>query len=95
MMHGVDGFNGAMPMFNGRLEAKLVGKTLEECWAWAFPDSHGAVPLHIAVPAHGARASAGAAEVPAQHQEVDDLLNVCNRVLVLGQSHRPAADHCL
>ena len=55
-----------MPMFNGRLETKLVGETLEERWAWAFPDSHSAITLHIAVATHGARTGAGAAEVSAE-----------------------------
>ena len=45
--------------------------------------------------AHGARARAGAADLAAQQEEVDDLLNVRDRVLVLRQPHRPADDCAL
>ena len=42
--------------------------------------------------AHGARARAGAAQLPAKQKQIDDLLNVRDRVLVLRQPHRPADD---
>ena len=57
-----------------------------------LPDAHRAIALHVAVAAHRAGARARAAEVAAQQQQVDDLLDVGDRVLVLGEAHGPAGD---
>ena len=55
-------------------------------------DAHRAIALHVAVPAHRAQARARPPDVAAQQQQVDDLLDVGDRVRVLGEAHRPAGD---
>ena len=82
-------------MFNGRLKSKLISETLQERGAWSLPDTHGAVALHIAVTAYRACACTGASKMTAKQKKVDDLLDVRHRVLVLRETHRPAADHGL
>ncbi len=63
--------------------------------AHLLPDAHRAVALHVAVAAHRTEAGAAPPDLPAQEREVDDALHVGDAVFVLGDAHRPAADHPL
>ena len=82
-------------MMTWRLEIKFRSQLVEKIIARLLPDSHRAIALHVAMAAHRAQTCARLAELSAQHHEIDDLLNVRDGVLVLGQAHRPAEDHAL
>ena len=84
--------DGVEAVLARRLEAELVAEPVEEARRAPSPDAHGAVALHVGVAAHRAQPGAGLADVAAQQQQVDDLLDRRDRVLVLGQAHRPADD---
>src|SRR5205085_2460011 len=73
-----------------RLEVELARERVQENFRRSLPDAHRSVALHVRVAAHGARARAGAAQLPAKQKQIDYLLNVRDRVLVLRQPHRPA-----
>ena len=60
-----------------------------------LPDAHRAIALHVAVAAHRTDARTRLADVAAQEQQVDDLLDVGDGVLVLREAHRPASDHAI
>ena len=85
-LHGVDA------VLAGRLEAELVAEGVEERLRHLLPDAHGAVALHVAVPADGGGAGARLADVAAQQQQVDDLLDRVDALLVLREAHRPGDD---
>ena len=80
------------PCSRGGAKPNSSLQRVEEGRGRAFEDAHGAVALDVAVAAHRADPGAGAADVAAQQQEVDDLADGGDRVLVLGQAHRPADD---
>lgn len=90
--HGPDGVHGVPAVPGGRSEAELPLQGVQEILRHALPDAHGAVALYVAVAAHRAHARSRLPDVPAQHQEVDDLADGGHAVLVLGQAHRPADD---
>src|SRR3990167_3396304 len=88
--HGVDRLDGVVALRARYLEVKALLQRIEKSRRRALIDAHGAIALHVAVAAHWAQASAGAAEVAAQQLQVDDLLNGRHRVVVLGDAHGPA-----
>jgi hypothetical protein len=49
--------------------------------------------LDIRVPAYRQGAGAGAPDIAAQQQEVDDLLDVLGAVTMLGNAHAPRRDN--
>ena len=85
----------SMPCLRRRREVKLLAELVHELVVHPLPDAHGAIALHIRVAAHRARARAGAADVPAEQEEIHDLLDRADGVLVLRQAHRPADDDAL
>ena len=76
-------------------EAELGLERGEEALGHPLPDAHGAVALHVAVPADGRGARARLADVAAEQQEVDDLLDRRDGLPLLGQAHRPGDDHAV
>src|SRR5438046_8946351 len=79
-------------MFFGRSEIKLAAQLFHERVAHVLANAHGAIPLHIRMPAHRTRTRAGAANVTTEQEKIHHLLNGRDGILVLGQTHRPAAD---
>jgi hypothetical protein len=92
-MHSLDSVHGIETVLPRRFESELFAKIIEELHTGLFPNTHRAIALNIAVPAHRAQASARLPDLAPQKHQVDDFLNVRNCVFVLRQSHRPAADH--
>ena len=80
------------PWSRGRGEGELLVERVVERRRHPLEDPHGPVALDVGVPAHGADAGAGAADVALQEQEVDDLAQRLDRVLVLREPHGPAHD---
>src|SRR5258708_1314711 len=78
-----------------RLKIEFRAQLLQKLFAWLFPNSHSAIALHVAVAAHRTQPGPRLPNLSAQKHEVDDLLNVGDSVLMLGQAHRPAKDHAL
>src|ERR1051326_8978838 len=70
------------------LEIKSFAQPVEERFGGSFPDTHGAITLHVAVTAYRTKSCAGLSDLPAQEHQVHDLLDICNRVLMLRQTHR-------
>ena len=87
-----DRVDGVEAVLARRLEAELVAQRVEEVRRALLPDAHGAVALHVGVAAHRAQPGARLADVAAQQQHVDDLLDRRDGVAVLGEAHRPADD---
>jgi hypothetical protein len=80
-------------MLHGGREAELTPELRHEVVVHPLPDSHGAIALHVGMPAHRARSGALPADMSAEQQKIHHLLNGGDRVLVLGQPHRPATDN--
>src|SRR5258707_6931241 len=78
-----------------RLKIEFRAQLLQKLFAWLFPNSHSAIALHVAVAAHRTQPGPRLPNLSAQKHEVDDLLNVGDSVLMLGQAHRTAKDHAL
>src|SRR6185369_1026274 len=53
----------------------------------------GAIALHVAVAADRTKTGARFSQLPAQQHQIDDLLDVGDRVLVLSQTHGPTKNH--
>lgn len=90
--HRPDRVHRVQPVGAWRVEAEFPLQGVQEGVRHLFPDTHRAVALHIAVAAHRTGTRARPSQVPAQHQEVDDLPDGGDTVLVLGDSHGPADD---
>lgn len=92
---GLDGADDVVAVVARRGDPELRVEGVQEGGGGALEDAHGAVALHVGVAADGADAGAGAADVAAQQQEVDDLADGRHGVLVLGEAHGPADDGAL
>ena len=90
--HLFDCFHGVGAMLSGRSELKFLAELLHESVAHAFPDSHGAIALHVGMAADRTGSRAGPADVAAEQHKIHDLLDSGDGILVLGQPHRPAAN---
>ncbi len=73
-------------------ELELAVERREEPLGRLLVDPHGAVALHVGVPADGTYSGARTADVALQEEHVDDVAQRGDRMLVLGESHRPAHD---
>ena len=71
--HGPDGVHRVQAVLGRWSEPELALQSVQERLRHPLPDAHRAVALHVAVPAHRADAGPGAAEIAAQHEEVDDF----------------------
>src|SRR5437870_5015352 len=76
-------------------EIEFRTEAFKKLFARLFPDAHGAITLHVAMTTDRTKSRARFANLAAQKHQVDDLLNVADRVLVLRQTHRPAKDYAL
>src|SRR3954469_15365488 len=88
----VDGVDRIEPVLAGRVDAGRLLQRVEEGGLRLLPDSHRPVALDVAVAADGADAGTGLSDRSPQEQDVDYLTDVVDRVLVLGEPHRPAND---
>ena len=88
-VHRLQGVGAVLPRHR---EAELALEGGEEPLGHPLPDAHRAVALHVAVPADGRRARARLADVAAQEQQVDDLLDGRDGLPLLGQAHGPGDD---
>src|SRR5216110_946938 len=79
-------------MFIGRSEKKLAAELFHERVAHVLANAHDAITLHIGMAAHRTRTRAGAPNVTTEQEKIHHLLNGRDGILVLGQTHRPAAD---
>ena len=93
--HLADGLHGVHTRLARWLKAEHITQLVQQGSGRLFPDTHGAVALHIAVAAHRARPGALAAHIAAHHQPAHDGLNGGHGVLVLRDAHAPAGDHVL
>ena len=90
--HVLDCLDRIGAMFFGRSEIKLTAELFHEHVAHVLANAHGAITLHIGMAAHRTRTRAGAANVTTEQEKIHHLLNSRDGILVLGQTHRPAAD---
>ena len=82
-------------MMTRHLEVKACFQRMDQLRRRQFVDAHGAVALHVTVPAHRRQPCPGPPDIAAQQLHVDDFLHGHHRVCVLGHTHRPAHDHPL
>src|ERR1041384_5225233 len=92
-MHRPDRVHRVITMIARWFEIEFFTQLVEELVGGLFPNSHGAIALDVAVAAHRTKTGARLAELTAQHHEVDDFLNVRDRILMLRQAHRPTENH--
>src|SRR5437763_9909110 len=92
-MHRLDRMHGVVTMSSWRLEIEFFTKLVQKVLSRLLPNSHRAIALDVAVAAHRTKTSARLAQLSTQHHQVNDLLNVRDRVLVLSQAHRPTENH--
>jgi hypothetical protein len=90
-----NGFDRAVTLFARRVETEYALQAVEKRLGGNFRDAHRAVALHIRVAAQGADAGAGPAHVPAQQEQVGQLLHVGGAVLVLRDAHAVANNDAL
>src|SRR5437763_6920596 len=76
-----------------RPKSKFLFQAVEELRGGLLPNSHRAITLHVAVPAHRTQPTARLAELAAQHHQIHDLLDVCDRIFMLRQAHGPTKDY--
>ena len=88
-----DGHDGVVAVFFGRDEMEFLAEGGHEFVGHFFPDADGTVALDIGVAADRAEAGAGATDLAAEEDEVDDGLDIGDAVFMLGDAHAPAADH--
>src|SRR6266700_2097969 len=91
-VHGLNRPHGIEPVPLRRGKVELLAERGQKLWAHLFPDTHGAIALHVAVTAHRTEPRSAPADLPAQERKVYDTLHVLHAVLVLRDAHRPAAD---
>ena len=82
-------------MVTRRLEPERVAQRVQEGRCRSLPHTHGAVALHVGVPADAAGARARLRHRPAQEQQVQHLLDVARSVVVLGDTEAPTNDDAL
>ncbi len=91
-LEGLHGFHGVVAVVSRGLDAELFVEGLQQPLLRFLPDTHGPVTLDVGVPADGAGAGAGLAEVALQEQDVDHFLDGVHRVRLLRDAQRPAED---
>src|SRR5438876_1178699 len=94
-MHGLNRMHCVEAVRTRRREIEFQSKFVEKFFGRLFPDAHRAIALHIAVATHRTQTRTRLAKLSAQQHQIDDLLNIRDRVLVLRQAHGPAEDHAL
>src|SRR6266568_227211 len=82
-MHCLNRMYCVVAVFARWFEVKFCGQLVEKLLARLFPNSHRAVTLNVAVTAHRTKTCTRLAELAAQKHQVDDLLYVADRVLML------------
>ena len=91
-MHLLDCLDCVGAVFARRIKIEFISQLFHERFVHALPDSHCAIALHVRVTTHGTRTRSRTSDVSTEEQEIHDLLNGRDRVPMLGQSHRPAAN---
>jgi hypothetical protein len=91
--HLPDGFHRVCPVLPRRIKAEFLAQRVQESGRHLLPDAHGPVPLDVAVPADRRGAGTGFADVAAEQEQVDDLLDGGHGLLVLRDAHGPGDDH--
>ena len=82
-------------MVTRRLEPERAAQRVEKAACRSLPYTHGAVALHVGVPAHATGARARFRHRPAQEQQVQHLLDIARSVVVLGNAEAPTDDDAL
>src|SRR6266550_2493492 len=89
LMHGLNRAHRVVAMTAWWFKIEFGPQLVEKGVSGSFPNSHCAIALDVAVPPDRAQARAWFANLPAEQHQVNDLLNVSHRVLVLRQAHGP------
>src|SRR5258706_9463217 len=75
-VHCLDRMNGVEPVCSRRFKTEFLTQLIQKVCGGLLPDAHGPIALHVAVPAHRTQTRARLSQLPTQHRQVDDLLNV-------------------
>src|SRR6266850_229283 len=89
-VHGLYCIHSVVAMLAWRFEIKLCSQVIEKRRGRPLPNAHRAIALNIAMTANRAQPGPRLSDLSAQQHEVNDLLDVGNRIAVLSQSHGPA-----
>src|SRR5262249_46359239 len=92
VVHCLNGFDGVEAVIAWRFEIKLRAEPVQKRSGRPLPNPDCTVALNVAVTAHRTNSRARFADLPAQQHQVDDLLDVRDRVAMLRQTHGPAED---
>ena len=95
LVHRFDGFDRVVAVSPRRREGEFGLELIEESRGRAFPNPHGAVALHIAVPPHGTQSAARSPELAGDQMQVHEFADGLHRVVMLGEAHGPTGDALL
>src|SRR6266404_1469782 len=94
-MHRLDRMHGIPAVPARRPKTEFCAQSIKKIRAWLFPDTHRAIALHVAMTTDRTQTRAGLSHLSAQQHQVDDLLDIGDRILMLSQAHGPAKDYPL
>src|ERR1700737_206037 len=94
-VHSLYCVHSVVAMLAWRFEIKLCSEVIEKRRRRPLPDAHSAIALNIAMAADRAQTGSWLSDLSARQHEVNDLLDVGNRIAVLSQTHGPAEDSAL
>ena len=83
------------PRSRGGLKPNSRPRSSRKSLPHVVADTHCAVSLNVAMPAHRARSGAGTPDTALQKEKVHHLLDRRNRIAMLGESHRPATNDAI
>src|SRR5262249_44233510 len=83
----LDALDDADTHFARWLEAERIANAVEQRSWRTFVDADRAIALHVAMTTNGTDARARLADIPAQQEEVRDLLHVLRAVRMLRDAH--------
>ena len=92
---GANRIDGVEAVFARRIEAELLLECVQEMLGRLLPDAHRPIALNIGMTAHRAQARTTLADIALGEGNIDDFLDRRDRVVMLGQPHRPAIDRGL
>src|ERR1043165_5505202 len=95
VLHRMNRSHRIESMISRRFEIKGFPESIQKNFSWPLPNTNRAIALHVAVPTHRTETRAWFADLASQQHQVDDLLDVCDCIAVLRQSHGPAEDRAL
>src|SRR5439155_12274852 len=91
-LHLLDCLDSIRAVFARRIEIEFISEFFHERLVHPLADSHRAIALDVRMPAYRTRSGSRPADIPAEQEEIHDLLDCRDCISMLGQSHGPATN---